>query len=63
MKIVGKMHPTIGKSILTGALAAASSARCRRSIRSWFDWIWRTLAIGTPSCSACTMAPMKFVTG
>ena len=63
MKIVGKMQPTIGKSIFTGALAAASSARWRRSMRSWLDWIWRTLAIGTPSCSACTMAPMKLLTG
>ena len=63
MKMVGKMQPTIGNSIFTGALAAASSARCRRSMRSWFDWIWRTLAIGTPSCSAWTMAPMKLLTG
>ena len=35
MKMVGKMQPTMGKSIFTGALAAASSARCRRSMRSW----------------------------
>ncbi len=43
MKIVGKMQPTIGKSILIGALAAASSARCLRSMRSCCDWTWSTL--------------------
>ena len=57
----GKMHPTSGNSILIGALAAISSARCRRSMRSCSDWTWSTLLIDTPSCSAWMIAPMKFV--
>ena len=56
----GKMQPTSGNSILIGALAACSSARCRRSIRSCSDWTWRTFEIDTPSCSAWMIAPMKF---
>ena len=59
----GKMHPTSGKSILIGALAAISSARWRRSMRSCSDWTWSTLLIETPSCSAWMIAPMKFVSG
>src|SRR3990172_919419 len=55
----GKMQPTSGKSILMGALAAISSARWRRSMRSCSDWTWSTLLIETPSCSAWMMAPMK----
>ena len=39
----GKMQPTSGNSILIGALAAISSARWRRSMRSCSDWTWRTL--------------------
>ena len=39
----GKMQPTSGNSILIGALAACSSARWRRSMRSCSDWTWRTL--------------------
>ena len=57
----GKMHPTSGNSILIGALAAISSARCRRSMRSCSDWTWSTLLIDTPSCSAWMIAPMKLV--
>ena len=63
MNIDGKMQPTSGKSILIGALAAISSARWRRSMRSCSDWTWSTLAIGTPSCSAWTIAPMKLDSG
>ena len=37
MNSEGKMHPTSGNSILIGALAAISSARCRRSMRSCSD--------------------------
>ena len=59
----GKMHPTSGNSILIGAFAACSSARCRRSIRSCSDWTWSTFEIDTPSCSAWMIAPMKFVSG
>ena len=59
----GKMQPTSGNSILIGALAAISSARWRRSMRSCSDWTWRTLEIETPSCSAWMIAPMKFVSG
>jgi len=54
----GKMQPTIGNSILTEPWRRPHGA-LRRSMRSWLDWIWSTLAIGTPSCSACTMAPTK----
>ena len=61
MNIEGKMQPTSGKSILMGALAAISSARWRRSMRSCSDWTSRTLAMATPSCSAWMMAPMKLV--
>ena len=59
----GKMQPTSGNSILIGALAACSSARWRRSMRSCSDWTWRTLEIETPSCSAWMIAPMKLVSG
>ena len=45
MNIEGKMQPTSGNSILMGALAAISSARWRRSMRSCSDWIWSTLLI------------------
>jgi hypothetical protein len=44
-------------------LAACSSARWRRSMRSCSDWTWRTLDTDTPSCSAWMIAPMKFVSG
>ena len=57
----GKMHPTSGNSILIGALAAISSARWRRSMRSCSLWTWSTLLIETPSCSAWMIAPMKLV--
>ena len=46
MNIDGKMQPTSGNSILIGALAAISSARWRRSMRSCSDWTWSTLLIG-----------------
>ena len=59
----GKMQPTSGNSILIGALAACSSARWRRSMRSCSDWTWSTLQIETPSCSAWMIAPMKLVSG
>ena len=59
----GKMHPTSGNSILIGALAACSSARWRRSMRSCSDWTCSTLEIETPSCSAWMIAPMKLVSG
>ena len=59
----GKMQPTSGNSILIGALAAISSARWRRSMRSCSDWTWSTLLIETPSCSAWMIAPMKLVSG
>ena len=59
----GKMHPTSGNSILIGALAACSSARWRRSMRSCSDWTWSTFEIDTPSCSAWMIAPMKLVSG
>ena len=59
----GKMQPTSGNSILIGALAAISSARWRRSMRSCSDWTWSTLEIDTPSCSAWMIAPMKLVSG
>ena len=59
----GKMHPTSGNSILIGALAACSSARWRRSMRSCSDWTWSTFDIDTPSCSAWMIAPMKLVSG
>jgi hypothetical protein len=59
----GKMQPTSGKSILIGAWAACSSARCRRSMRSCSDWTWSTFEIDTPSCSAWMIALMKLVSG
>ena len=48
---------------MIGALAACSSARWRRSMRSCSDWTWSTLLIDTPSCSAWMIAPMKLVSG
>ena len=61
IKIVGKINKTKGISILTGALAAFSSIRCRRITRICSDWCLKTLPRLTPSWSACTIASINFL--
>ncbi len=55
MNSAGRMQKISGMVILTGTCWAFSSARWRRLTRISDDWTRRTLAIGIPKASACTM--------
>ncbi len=50
----GKMQTTSGKTILTPVLAAASSARWRRLVRSVCEWTRSDCATLVPNLSVCT---------
>src|SRR5204862_8172899 len=50
-QIAGKMQNTSGKTIFTPVLAAASSARCRRLVRSVSEWTRSERATLVPNLS------------
>ena len=53
-QIAGKMQNTSGKTILTPVLAAASSARWRRLVRSVSECTRSDCATLVPNLSVCT---------
>ena len=53
-QIAGKMQKTSGNTILTPVFAAASSARCRRLVRSVSEWTRSDCATLVPNLSVCT---------
>src|SRR4029079_10909198 len=53
-QIAGKIQKTRGNTILTPVFAAASSARCRRLVRSTSEWTRSDCATLVPNLSVCT---------
>ena len=55
----GKMHSTSGNTIFTPVFAAASSARCRRLVRSVSEKTLSEAATLVPNLSVCTSMATK----